>query len=73
MSSIEPDDRGGEIDGGEEVASGFVVASSDGAVLFESTKEVLDQVASLVQFFVVEALILPVFLWWNDDFFSRLA
>ena len=58
---------------GEEVPCGFIVASSDGAVLFESTKEVLDQVASLVQFFVVEALILPVFLWWNDDFFSRLA
>ncbi len=58
---------------GEEVACGFIVAGGNGAVLFESTKEVLDQVASLVQFFVVEALILPVFLWWNDDFFSRLA
>ena len=35
---------------GEEVPCGFIVASSDGAVLFESTKEILDQVASLVQF-----------------------
>ena len=50
MSSIEPDDRGGEMNCGEEVPCGFIVASSDGAVLFESTKEVLDQVASLVQF-----------------------
>jgi hypothetical protein len=47
VSSIEPDDRGGEVDGGEEIAGSFVVAGGDGAKLFEFTEEVFDRWRSL--------------------------
>ena len=73
MSSIKPDDGSGQIDGGEEVAGGFVVARGDGAVLFQTTKEVLDQVASLIKCFVVVLLLFAVFLRRNDDFLSGFA
>ena len=49
MSSIEPDCSGSEVDSGEEIAGGFVVAGGDGAELFEFAEEVLDQVARLVE------------------------
>lgn len=52
MSSIEPDCSGGEVDGGEEISCGFVVACGDGAELFEFAEKVLDQVARLVEMFV---------------------
>lgn len=73
MSSIKPNEGSGEIDGGEEAAGCFVVSRGDGAVLFEATKEVLDQVASLIKFLVIHPLFLTIFLRWNDDFFSRFA
>ncbi len=73
MSSIEPDDGGSQIDGGEEVAGGFVVARGDGAILFESTEEVFDQVTRLVNFLVVVSLLFAVFLRWNDAFFPGFA
>ncbi len=56
MSSIEPDDRGGEVDCAEEVSGGFVVARSDGTILFEFGEEIFDQVARFVEFFIVFAL-----------------
>jgi hypothetical protein len=40
----------------EEVPRGFVVAGSDGAILLESSEEVLDQMARLVQMLVIETL-----------------
>jgi broad specificity phosphatase PhoE len=39
VSSIEPSDRGGEVDGGKEISGGFVVARGDGAKLLEFTEE----------------------------------
>jgi hypothetical protein len=48
VSSNQPDDRSGEVDGGEKVACGFVTAGSDGAKKFEFGEEVFDQVACLV-------------------------
>jgi hypothetical protein len=48
VSSNEPDEGSGEVDGGEEVACGFVIAGSDGAKKFEFGEEVFDQVACLV-------------------------
>ncbi len=48
MSSVEQDDGRGEVDGGEEVAGGLVVARGNGAILFQGAEEVLDQVAPLV-------------------------
>jgi hypothetical protein len=49
VSSIEPNDAGGEIDSSEEVAGGLVVAGGDGAELLEPGEEVLDQMAGLVR------------------------
>ena len=62
MSSIEPDDSSGEVDCGEEISGGFVVAGGDGAVLLELAEEILDEVAGLVGFFVEIALNLAVSL-----------
>ena len=39
VSSNEPDESGGEVDGGEEVTSDFVVASGDGAEELEFSKK----------------------------------
>ena len=49
MSSIEPDNSGCEVDGGEEISGGFVVARGDSSELFEFAEEILDQVARLVE------------------------
>jgi hypothetical protein len=38
VSSIEPNDSGGQINGAQEVARGLVVAHSNGAVLLEPDK-----------------------------------
>lgn len=73
MSSIEPDDGGGEIDGGEEVACGFIVAGGDGAVLFQAAEEVLDEVPRFVKRLVVPALFLAVPFWRNNNFLCGLA
>ncbi len=43
------------MDGGEEISGELVVARGDGAELLELTEEVLDQMARLVEFFVVRA------------------
>ena len=50
MSSIEPDCSGREVNGGEEISGGLVVARGDSAEPFEFTEEILDQVACLVEF-----------------------
>jgi hypothetical protein len=42
VSSIEPNDSGGKVDGSQEISGGFVVARGDGAELFEFTEEILD-------------------------------
>jgi hypothetical protein len=44
-----PDSSGGEVDRGEEISGGFVVARGDGAERFEFAEEVLGQVARLVE------------------------
>jgi hypothetical protein len=55
VSSIEPNDTGGEVDGSEEVLGGLVVAGCDGAELLESGEEVLDQMTRLVEIAVIGA------------------
>ena len=50
MSSIEPDCSGGEVDGGEEISGGLVIARGNGAEPLEFTEEILDQVARFVEF-----------------------
>ena len=60
------------MDGGEKVACGFVTAGSDGAKKFEFGEEVFDQVACLVEVFVVFALNLAVGFGRNHRYFARL-
>ncbi len=63
MSSIEPDDGGCEIDCAEEISGGFVVARSDGAILFEFGKEMFYQVARFIEVFVVFPLFDAAGFW----------
>ena len=76
MFSIEPDDSGGEIDGGKEVLPAFVVACGNGSELLEFGKEVLDQVAGFVEIGVIAARRLAVGARWNNgndpSLFERL-
>ncbi len=53
VSSIEPNCRGGEMDCGQKVAGGLVIAGRDGTKLPEPGEEVLDQVSRFVGLFVV--------------------
>ena len=60
LSSIEPDDSCGEVDRGEKISSGFVVARGDGPKLLELAKEILDQAAGFIEVFVVMARLFAV-------------
>ncbi len=55
MSSIEPDGGGGEVDGGEEVACGFVIARGDSTVLLEFAEEVFDKRPRFIKAAVIGA------------------
>src|SRR4051794_8379209 len=70
MSSIEPDESGGEVNAGQEASCGLVVAGGDGPELLELGEEVLDQMPGLVEVFVEGARCLPGFPRWDD---GRLA
>jgi hypothetical protein len=67
LSSIEPNDRSGEMDRGQEVSSGFVISSCDGAKLLELAVEVLDEMASLVELLVESSRRLAGASGWNDE------
>ena len=45
LSSIKPNDADDELDGGQEVARGLLVAGGDRAKLLDLGEEVLDQMA----------------------------
>lgn len=72
MSSIEPNDRSGQINGAEEVAGGLVVAGGDAAILLELGEELLDQVTRPVQVFVIVTRLFAAALGRNDDAFARV-
>src|SRR5215204_141814 len=59
VSSIEPDESGGQVNAGQEASCGFVVAGGNGPELLELGKEVLDQMPGLVEVFVKGARCLP--------------
>jgi hypothetical protein len=71
VSSNEPDGGSREVYGGKEVASGFVVAGSDGAEEFEFGEEVFNQMARLVEVLVIFALDLAVGLGRNHRDLTR--
>src|SRR4051795_4116788 len=66
MSSIEPDESGGEVNAGQEASCGLVVAGGDGPELLELGEEVLDQMPGLVEVFVKGARCLAGFARWDD-------
>lgn len=66
MSSIEPDAGGCEIECTDEISGGFVVARSDGAILFEFGKKIFYQVARFIEVFVVFPLFDAAGFWWDD-------
>jgi hypothetical protein len=53
VSSIEPNDGGGELNGGEEVSPGLVVSGGNGTKLLELGEEVLNQAACPVEIAIV--------------------
>jgi hypothetical protein len=65
VSSIEPNDSGGEVDGRQAISDGFVVARGDGTELFEVAEEILDQVARLIKFSVKAGEPHAVWLGWD--------
>ena len=72
MSSIKPDDGGSQIDGGEKIASGFIIAGGDSAELFEFCEEIFNQMPCFIEFLIVGALDFAVGFGWNDPRFSGL-
>lgn len=72
MSSIEPDNGCGEIDGTEEGLRPFVVAGCDASELLEFGEEILDQVSGFIHFLIIGALLFPVFLGRNDALYACL-
>src|SRR3712207_6021972 len=70
MSSIEPDESGGEVNAGQEASCGLVVAGGNGPELLEFGEEVLDQMPGLVEVLVKGARCLAGFARWDD---RRLA
>ena len=57
MSSIEPDDAGCQVDGGQKVRGTLVVARRDRPKLLELGEEILNQVTRLVQILVIGTLV----------------
>src|SRR3954454_18144138 len=70
MSSLEPDERGGEVNAGQEASCGLVLAGGDGPELLELGEEVLDQMPGLVEVCVEGARCVAGFAGWDD---GRLA
>ena len=70
MSSIEPNDGGGEVNSGEEVAGGLVVAGGDSPVWLEFSEKILDQVSGFIKFRLIRARLFPVLFWRNDHHLS---
>jgi hypothetical protein len=60
LSSIEPNDAGDELDGGQEIARGLFVACGDRTKLLDLGEEVLDQTAPAIKLSVIVAQRGPV-------------
>jgi hypothetical protein len=69
LSSIEPAKRGDHVERGQEIPCGLIVTRRDGAELLDPTEEVLDQMTSHIQRFVVRSGALSVLFWRNHGGF----
>jgi hypothetical protein len=65
LSSIEPNDAGDELDGGQEVARGLLIASGDRTKLLDLGEEVFDQMACSTELPVLVAQRGPIGPRWN--------
>jgi len=70
VSSIEPDDGGCQMDCGEEISSGFVVACRDGAEFLEVAEEILNEMTRLESRFVIGTLVSAIAPGWDHGSFS---
>src|SRR3954449_2724660 len=73
MSSIEPDESGGEVNAGQETSCGLVVAGGDGPELLELGEEVLDQMPGLVKVWVKGARCRPGLPRWDHGCLAGLG
>src|SRR4051794_19833189 len=73
MSSIEPDESGGEVNAGQEASCGLVVAGGNGPKLLELGEEVLDQMPGLVEVIVKGARCLPGIPRWDHGCLAGLG
>jgi hypothetical protein len=73
MSSIEPDESGGEMNAGQEASCGLVVAGGDGPELLELGEEVLDQMPGLVEVSVEGARCRPGLPRWDHGCLAGLG
>ena len=71
MSSIKPDEGGGEIDGAQEGLGAFVVAGCDSSERLEFGEEILDQMPCFMPFLVVGTRLFPIFLRRHDALDAR--
>src|SRR5215212_1063215 len=73
VSSIEPDESGGEVNAGQEASSGLVIAGGDGPELLELGEEVLDQMPGFLEVFVKGARCLPGIPRWDHGCLAGLG
>lgn len=66
MSLIEPHRETGDVDEGEEVGGGFLVASGNSTEAFEAMKEAFDHVSKRIQALVGATSNLARWMRWND-------
>ncbi len=70
MSSInkEPNSNTADLDGGSERSGIFSVTRSNAAPSFEKQESILNEMAELVEMFVIFPQVFSVFSWWNDRY-----
>jgi hypothetical protein len=73
LSSIKPDDGRSQMDCGEEISGGFVVARGDSSKLLELAEEVLNEMTRLESRFVIGALGFAIVPGWNHGGFASRA
>src|SRR4051794_33364604 len=73
MSSIEPDESGGEGNAGQEASCGLVVAGGGGPEMLELCEEVFDQMPGLVEVFVKGARCRPGLPRWDHGCLAGLG
>ena len=69
---MKEDARGRERDSSQEAASAFVIAGGKGAIVFQLSEEVFNQMARLIEVRIIGAGLAPVRLGGNNNRHRRL-